>query len=235
MAQETLLIVDDEPDICDLVSRYLSREGYQVLAANTGQQMHQQLKDNSVALVILDVRLPDADGFELAQQLNQQFDMGIVMLTQKSDLVDRVAGLESGADDYLTKPFELRELLARVKSVLRRYRRQEGAKVANSQVFRFNRWELDLAQHTLKNPANQDIELSPTEFDLLAVLVKNPNQVLSRDFLLQETRGRDAGPFDRTIDVRIGHLRKSLEDNPGKPALIKTVRTRGYLFSAEVE
>lgn len=231
-----ILIVDDQKEICDVVQEYLSGEGYSVSAAHDGAQMRQALAQSPADLVILDLMLPGEDGLTLARALREESNVGIIMLTGRGETVDRIIGLEMGADDYLPKPFHLRELLARVKTVLRRVQTRSGEKPApaRSQA-RFAGWHLDLASRELWSPAGQEVRLTTGEFDLLAAFVSNANQVLSRDRLLDLARNREAGPFDRTIDVQVGRLRRKLEDDSQNPAMIKTVRGSGYIFTPTVE
>jgi DNA-binding response OmpR family regulator len=231
-----ILIVDDQKEICDVVQEYLSGEGYRVSAAHDGSGMRRALAQGAVDLVILDLMLPGEDGLSLARQLREESEVGIIILTGRGETVDRIIGLEMGADDYLPKPFHLRELLARVKSVLRRVssRTQEKQPPARSKA-RFAGWNLDLSTRELKSPAGSEVRLTTGEFDLLAAFVNNANQVLSRDRLLDLARNREAGPFDRTIDVQVGRLRRKLEDDPQRPTIIKTVRGTGYIFTPTVE
>jgi len=180
--------------------------------------------------------LPGEDGLTLARALRDLSDVGIIILTGRGDTVDRIIGLEMGADDYLPKPFHPRELLARVRSVLRRVssRTAENASAARSRA-RFAGWNLDLASRELRSPSGKEVRLTTGEFDLLAAFVNNANQVLTRDRLLDLARNREAGPFDRTIDVQVGRLRRKLESDPQKPTLIKTVRGSGYIFTPSIE
>jgi two-component system, OmpR family, response regulator len=176
------------------------------------------------------------DGLQLARGLRGQSDIGIIMLTGRGETVDRIIGLEMGADDYLSKPFHLRELLARVRSVLRRGATRGGERSAGLRTrIRFVGWSLDLASRELLSPTGSDVRLTTGEFELLAALVSHANQVLSRDRLLDLSRHREAGPFDRTIDVQVGRLRRKLEDDPRSPTMIKTVRGGGYIFTPSVE
>jgi len=233
-----ILIVDDEQDICALVHQYLSGEGYQVSIAHDGGEMRQVLEQSVVDLVILDIVLPTEDGLTLARVLRaERQDIGIIMLTGRGDTIDRIVGLEIGADDYLAKPFHLRELLARVKSVVRRTAAQpaEAPAGAGTSRVRFAGWLLDLHTRELRSPVGANVKLTAGEYDLLKVFVTNANQLLTRDQLLDLTRGREAGPFDRTIDVQVGRLRRKLDDNPQQPQLIKTLRSGGYIFVAPVE
>ncbi len=231
-----ILIVDDDRDVCDVVQEYLAGEGYRVSIAQNGGDMRRSLAQAPVDLVILDLMLPGEDGLSLARSLRNESGLGIVMLTGRTDIVDRIIGLEMGADDYLPKPFNLRELLARVKSVLRRIQQQTGDKpVLPRSKARFSGWEFDLASRELTSPLGEEVRLTTGEFDLLSAFVNNANQVLSRDRLLDLARNREAGPFDRTIDVQVGRLRRKLETDPQKPTLIKTVRGGGYIFTPPIE
>jgi two-component system, OmpR family, response regulator len=233
-----ILVVDDEADICEVVQHYLSSEGYRVSVANDGAGMRKILSQDEADLVILDLMLPGEDGLTLARELREESDVGIIILTGRGETVDRIIGLEMGADDYLPKPFHLRELLARVKSVLRRAsaRSGNGDKPAAARArARFAGWRLDLATRELVSPEGGEVRLTTGEFDLLAAFVNNANQVLSRDRLLDLARNREAGPFDRTIDVQVGRLRRKLEPDPQKPTIIKTVRGTGYIFTPTVE
>jgi len=234
-AADHIVIVDDQPEICELVYNYLSAEGYRVSTANDGPSMRRIMQQYEVDLVLLDIQLPGDDGLSLARQLRAVSDIGIIILTGRGETVDRIIGLEMGADDYLPKPFHLRELLARVKSVLRRASARGEANKAPPQSAVFNGWKLDLTSRELKAPSGEEVRLTTGEFDLLAAFVGNANQVLSRDRLLDLARNRASGPFDRTIDVQVGRLRKKLEDDPQNPSLIKTVRGSGYIFTASVD
>src|SRR5246127_1586764 len=231
-----ILIVDDQKEICDMGQDYLSSEGYRVSTAHDGAGMRRVMAQDAVDLVILDLMLPGEDGLTLARSLREESTVGIIILTGRGETVDRIIGLEMGADDYLPKPFHLRELLARVKSVLRRVqtRAGESAQTGRSRV-RFSGWNLDLSSRELMSPSGEEVRLTTGEFDLLAAFVNNANQVLTRDRLLDLARNREAGPFDRTIDVQVGRLRRKLEDDPQRPMMIKTVRGTGYIFTPPVE
>ena len=233
-----ILVVDDQQEICDLVREYLTDEGFRVTTANDGTGLREAMGRDSVDLVILDLVLRGEDGLQLARELRSQSDIGIIMLTGRGETVDRIIGLEMGADDYLSKPFHLRELLARVRSVLRRGGGRGGGggerPPARSRI-RFTGWTWDLASRELMSPSGEDVRLTTGEFELLAAFVNHANQVLSRDRLLDLSRHREAGPFDRTIDVQVGRLRRKLEDDPKNPTLIKTVRGGGYIFTPPVE
>lgn len=232
-----ILIVDDQREICDLVQEYLSGEGYRVSTAQDGGGMRKAMAQSPVDLVILDLMLPGEDGLTLARSLRQESSVGIIILTGRGETVDRIIGLEMGADDYLPKPFHLRELLARVKSVLRRASGRGAEKPAAlpRSKAQFAGWNLDLSSRELFSPAGREVRLTTGEFDLLAAFVNNANQVLTRDRLLDLARNREAGPFDRTIDVQVGRLRRKLEDDPQRPTMIKTVRGTGYIFTPPVE
>jgi len=237
----SILVVDDDPGIRDLVEEYLRSEGFRVATVPDGEAMRRALAATEVDLVVLDVRLPAEDGFSLALELRQRSDVGIIMLSQKEDVVDRVAGLEVGADDYLSKPFSLRELLARIRSVLRRRadqgaaRSSDGQRLATPARYRFAGWELDGESRILVSPEALPVELSGGEFDLLLAFVEHPRRVLSRDQLLELARNRTATLFDRSVDVQVGRLRQKIESDRRRPALIRTVRGAGYMLAAEVE
>jgi len=232
-----ILVVDDQQEICDVVQEYLTGEGYRVSVAHDGGGMRRVLSQSTVDLVILDLMLPGEDGLTLARSLRgDSASIGIIILTGRGETVDRIIGLEMGADDYLPKPFHLRELLARVKSVLRRVQSRSGEAVpAGRSRVRFAGWNLDLSSRELMSPSGEEVRLTTGEFDLLAAFVNNASQVLTRDRLLDLARNREAGPFDRTIDVQVGRLRRKLEDDPQNPSLIKTVRGSGYIFTPAVE
>lgn len=231
-----ILVVDDQHEICEIVQDYLSAEGYRVSIAHDGPAMRRLMGQGPVDLVILDLMMPGEDGLTLARSLRDGSAVGIIILTGRGETVDRIIGLEMGADDYLPKPFHLRELLARVKSVLRRASSRAGETSAPPRSkARFTGWSLDLATRELRSPLGREVRLTTGEFDLLAAFVNNASQVLSRDRLLDLARNREAGPFDRTIDVQVGRLRRKLEDDPQRPSMIKTVRGTGYIFTPAVE
>ena len=233
-----ILIVDDQREICDLVQEYLSGEGYRVSTAQDGAGMRKVMGQSPVDLVILDLMLPGEDGLTLARVLRQETpNVAIIILTGRGEIVDRIIGLEMGADDYLPKPFHLRELLARVKSVLRRAssRSVENQVASPRSKAKFAGWNLDLSSRELLSPSGKEVRLTTGEFDLLAAFVNNANQVLTRDRLLDLARNREGGPFDRTIDVQVGRLRRKLEEDPQRPTMIKTVRGTGYIFTPPFE
>ena len=231
-----ILVVDDEREICDLVREYLSSEGYRVSTAHDGAGLRRVMAQSPVDLVTLDLMLPGEDGLTLARWLRENFSVGIIMLTGRSEIVDHILGLEMGADYYVPKPYHQRQLLAAVRSVLRRTSAQTTEKQTRSRsTARFAGWNLDLASGELFSPSGEEVLLTTGEFDLLAAFVNNPNQVLTRGRLLDLARHREAGPEDRTIDVQVVRLRRKLKVDPKKPKMIKTVRGRGYNFIAEVE
>ena len=231
-----ILVVDDQQEIRDLVREYLTDEGFRVSTASNGAELRDEMARGPVDLVILDLVLPGEDGLQLARELRSGSDVGIIMLTGRGETIDRIIGLEMGADDYLAKPFHMRELLARVRSVLRRGAAHAGERSGGPRArIRFAGWTLDLASRELLSPSGEQVRLTSGEFALLAAFVNHPNKVLSRDQLLDLSRHREAGPFDRTIDVQVGRLRRKLEDDPQTPTMIKTVRGGGYIFTPPVE
>lgn len=236
-AQPHLLVVDDEDDIIALVQRYFSGQGFIVSAARDGAGAREILSRESVDVILLDLGLPQEDGLEVCRQLRTHWSGAIIMVTGRGDAVDRIVGLELGADDYVTKPFDLRELLARVRSVLRRVVAKPAVAPAATNkpaILKFAGFALDLERHSLSREDGEEIRLTSGEFDLLRVLAQHANRVLTRDQLMGYLHGRDAGPFDRAVDVQIGRLRRKLEDDPQQPRLIKSIRGTGYLFASHV-
>jgi DNA-binding response OmpR family regulator len=231
-----IAILDDEVDITLLLANYLQGHGYRVTQLHEGRALLTLMSNDPPALVLLDLGLPGEDGFSIARKLREHWRCGLVIVTGRGDSVDKVVGLEVGADDYVTKPFDLRELVARIKAVLRRTAPTEDTapeaitRDARRDTFRFAGWELDVAARRLVSPQGQDVTLTTGEFDLLCTFAKHPGRVLSRDLLLEQTRGREAGPFDRTVDVQVGRLRKKLGDDGDDPKIIKSVRSAGYVL-----
>lgn len=233
-----IAVVDDERDIRETVAEYLEINGYKVSKADGGPALRKFVEQDPVDLAILDVTMPGEDGLSIARWLRGVSGSGVIMLTARDSVIDRVVGIEMGADDYLTKPFDLRELLARVKAVLRRVGRT-AQPVANGnsglRSVRFGACRLDLDAHKLHDPSGREIPLTAMEFDLLRAFAERPNRVLTRDQLLDLAHNRDFEPFDRSIDIRIARIRRKIELDPGKPEIIKTVRGAGYLFSSAAD
>jgi two-component system phosphate regulon response regulator OmpR len=231
--QQRLLIVDDQADLRELLQSYLSNEGFDVAAVEDGSSLDRHLAHHEVDLVILDLMLPGEDGLSIGRRLRQQKNLPIIILSARGEELDRIVGLEMGADDYLTKPFNPRELLARIRSVLRRCRDQAAEHpVPEKTIHRFGPYELDVDQYRLLKDG-QAVSLTTGEFKLLRIFVENTNRVLSRDNLLEMTKGYDHSPMDRSIDVCVGRLRKKIEADPAHPVYLKTIRGAGYLFSVE--
>lgn len=230
-----LLIVDDDAEIGALLSKFLAGYGYRVSVVASGSAMMQLLADAHVDLVVLDIMLPGKDGLALCRELRAGGGLPIIMLTAIGGEADRIVGLELGADDYLTKPFNPRELLARIRAVLRRAAvAWPGAPSASERVYEFAGWRLDPARRRLCSPTGTIVVLRAAEFDVLLALVERPHRVLSRDQLLDLVRGRAAAPFDRAIDVHVSRLRKRIETDPKEPQMIRTVRSGGYYFATPV-
>ena len=230
-----VLVVDDDPEICNLLAEYLSTHGYEVTLADCGEAMRAEMERAAPAVVLLDVGLPDVDGVSLARFLRERYEVGIIMITGADEVVDRVVGLEVGADDYITKPFDLREVRARLRSVLRRMQGKAAETPRGQAAFvPVGRCRLDLRSHQLADSNGREVGLTAMEFDLLKALVERPNQVLSRDELLTLTRKREWEPFDRSVDILIGRLRRKLEEDPGRPSAIRTIRGAGYMFVPRV-
>ena len=227
-----ILVVDDDVRIRDLLRRYLMQEGFEVMLAEDGKALNRVLQREAVDLIVLDLMMPGEDGLSICRRLRANGDRTpIIMLTAKSEDVDRIVGLEVGADDYLPKPFNPRELLARIHAVLRRRPAQEapGAPAKEAQVVNFGPFEFDLSLRRLTKEGEQ-ITLTTGEFSMLKALVRHPRQPLSRDKLAQLARGREFEPFDRSLDVQISRLRKMIEPDPGNPRYIQTVWGVGYVF-----
>jgi two-component system OmpR family response regulator len=234
--QTHIAVLDDEVEITRLLAAYLQAQGFRVTQLHRGDALLETMRSDPPALVLLDLGLPGEDGFGIARQLREHWHCGLVIVSGRGDAVDKVVGLEVGADDYVTKPFDLRELLARIKAVLRRLAPPPAAAAeAPADELRFAGWRLDLRARRLSNAQGQDVALTGGEFDLLSTFARHPGRVLSRDFLLEATRGREAAPFDRTIDVQVMRLRKKLEPDAAEPQLIKSVRGAGYILVPAVE
>ncbi len=229
-----ILVVDDDSDVRWMVRKYLSKHGFTVDAADGGEQMRQQFNNNDYDIVILDITMPGEDGLTLARYLRANHDVGIIMLTAAADVVDRVIGLEMGADDYMTKPFEPRELLARVKSVTRRLVGVSSTQSANkADRIQFGQCSLDIDAHRLYDAAGNEVAITNMEYDLLKAFADNPDKALNRDQLLNLAHNREWDPYDRSIDIRIARLRRKIEPDPAKPRVIKTIRGAGYMFVSD--
>jgi two-component system, OmpR family, response regulator len=243
-----IAVVDDETAITELLAHYLAGHGFRTTQLHSGRALMETMRSDPPQLVLLDLGLPGEDGFAIARQLREHWQCGLVIITGRGDSVDKVVGLEIGADDYVTKPFDLRELVARIKAVLRRIAPTQLAQTAERpaaaapapqtdaarECLAFEGWQLDPSARRLTDPQGREVVLTAGEFDLLQTFAQHPGRVLSRDFLLSQTRGRDAGPFDRTIDVQVGRLRRKLEPEAQTPQFIKSVRSAGYLFAPNV-
>jgi len=229
-AKATILIVDDEPDVRDVLLEYFVSHGYAVMGAESASVAKTIAAEHSIDLALVDIHMPGEDGLSLARHLRERYaKIAIVMLTSAAMVVDRIVGLEMGADDYVPKPFDPRELLARVKSVLRRTSSAGRAAIGAEKV-RIGRCVLDLAAHRLTNEKGEEVAMSPLEFDLLKALVEHPNRALSRERILNLNQKRDWDPFDRSVDLRIMRLRKKIEPDPDHPRFIRTIRNEGYVF-----
>jgi two-component system phosphate regulon response regulator OmpR len=229
--QETanLLVVDDDPELRELTQAYLEQQGFHVVSVESGEAMDGHLADHEVDLLILDLMLPGEHGLSIAQRLKKHSQLPIIIVSAQGDDVDRIVGLEVGADDYLAKPFNPRELLARVRAVLRRTRAAGQSDAPTPAKVVFGAFALDLASHRLTRGTDM-VPLTSGEFDLLAILVTHPNKVLDRDRILDLLTGAERSPFDRSIDVRVTRLRSKIEPDPANPVFIKTVWGKGYMF-----
>jgi two-component system, OmpR family, response regulator len=233
-----LLVVDDDREIRTLVSQFLTKHGYRVTAARDGAEMTRALDAARVDLIVLDLMMPGEDGLSICRRLRAApatATVPIVMLTAMGEETDRVVGLEMGADDYLAKPFGPRELLARIKAVLRRSATPLQPGAATGKTLCFEGWSLDVSKRELRDPGGALVQLSAGEYDLLIAFVEHPQRVLNRDQLLDLARGRSAVPFDRSVDVQVSRLRRKIEPDPANPTLIKTVRGGGYMFAADIQ
>ncbi len=237
--QPHILVVDDDREIRDLLSKFLERQGMRVTAARDAREARRLWPLGRYHLVVLDLMLPGESGLDLARWLRAQDDVPIVMLTAMAEETDRIVGLELGADDYVPKPFNPRELVARIRAVLRRAGGAgaggPGGKEPPARAIRFAGWTLEPGRRRLLNPEGVEVPLTGGEYELLQVLVERANRVLTRDMLMDLLRGRQAGPFDRAIDVAVSRLRRKLEDDGRNPTLIKTVRGGGYVLAATVD
>jgi two-component system OmpR family response regulator len=230
-----ILLVEDDREISSLVSRFLRSNDFRVSTAGDGREMSRALKDACIDLVVLDLMLPGEDGLSLCRRLKATTDLPIIMLTAKTEEIDRIVGLELGADDYLGKPFSPRELMARIRAVLRRVSSSVGGPGERARTtLRFAGWTLDPISRILLNPEGARVSLTGAEFELLFVFCERPHRVLSRDQLLDLTQSRAAAPYERSIDILVSRLRQKIERDPRDPMLIQTIRSGGYVFSPEV-
>jgi two-component system OmpR family response regulator len=230
-----ILVVDDDPAIRELINEYLTENDFKVSVAETGADMDRVLSMDVVDLVILDLKLPDEDGLAIARRLRESLDLPIIILTGRKEEVDRVMGLELGADDYVTKPFSNRELLARVRAVLRRTEGKRATRRGEKvRAYRFAGWELNTGTRKLRAPDSRNVELTNSEYALLVAFLKAPGRILSRDQLLEASRLHD-DIYDRSIDVQILRLRRKVEESPNQPKLIRTERGAGYYLDTPVE
>ncbi len=231
---EHILVVDDDARIRQMLLRYFEDEGYRVTTVANGAGLRDCLDKSSVDIILLDLGLAGGeDGLALAREIRAQSDVPIIMLTGRDDVVDRVVGLEVGADDYVPKPFHLREVLARVRTVLRRRQPTASPTGESKTILRFGGWQLDIARRQLLAADGTEVVLTTGEFDMLALLAKQPGRVFAREILMDLTRSRNLEAFDRTIDAQIARLRKKIERDPKRPALIKSVRGVGYVFTGK--
>ncbi|WP_428241426.1 response regulator [Gynuella sp.] len=232
---KTILVVDDDQEICELLTQYLQQNAFTVHTALNGEQMFNQLAIHHYDLIVLDVMMPGDDGFILCKKIRTESNIPIIMLTAGSDETDRIIGLELGADDYMVKPFNPRELLARIKAVLRRMDDQNPQRKTQKRRIQFGQWILDEANRELIDLEGTTYPLNGADYNLLQLFLNKAGQVLSRDELSNLTRGRESSPFDRAIDVQISRLRQRLGDDGKSPQLIKTVRGAGYILTSHVE
>ncbi len=232
LANSHILIVEDDPVASTTLSAYISKEGYRVSTAPDGETMRELFAKGDVDLILLDISLPDEDGFSLLREVRRQSEVGVIMVTGKAEDVDRIVALEMGADDYVVKPFNMRELFARTKNLLRRTQLAHAVR-KDEAVKRFSGWTLNIPRRTLMSPTGDDVRLTMFEFELLAALCQNAGRVMTRDSLMDHVSGRDRAANDRTIDVLVGRLRRKLEATPADPRIIVTVQGVGYVLAGE--
>jgi two-component system OmpR family response regulator len=231
----TILLVDDDTEIPELLGEYLSRFNFEVHTAHDADSMRAQLARHTVDLVVLDVMLPGTDGLTLSREIRERSQIPVIMLTARTTTFDRIMGLENGADDYMGKPFEPRELVARIHTVLRRAHapKDMAPSVARSDVVCFDGWELHREERTLRSPTGLVVALSNAEFRLLNTFLQTPRRLFSRDQLMEQARGRAMDAFERSIDLLVSRLRQKLADDSDEPSMIKTVRGAGYMFNVQ--
>ena len=229
-----IAILDDDPEIRSLLEQNLRGAGFEVSTASNGRDLKTILEHQTIDLIVLDLMLPGEDGLTICRELRAESNIPIIMLTAMTHEADRIIGLEMGADDYLTKPFSPRELVARIKATLRRQGMVTTQSEERRRTAMFEGWKLDVVRRELRDPDDVLVDLTSGEFDLLAALIERPNRLMTRDLLLDITKGRQADVFDRSIDITISRLRQKIEEDPKNPQFIKTVRGKGYIFSAEI-
>ncbi len=229
-----ILLVEDDAEISRMLVEVLSENGFTALSVTSAMEMEVSLAAATVDLVVLDIMLPGEDGLSICRRLRAASSLPIIMLTARGADVDRIVGLEIGADDYVTKPFNSRELIARIRALLRRAQGGRDGTHARARPLVFCGWRLDLAARQLRNPDDVQVAMTTVEFDLLAALCQNPGRILSRDQLVELTHGRLAGPLERSIDVHVSRIRQKIEPDPRDPTFIKTVRLGGYIFTPPV-
>lgn len=232
--RSAVLLVEDDAEIGELISRYLENNGMEVTRLPDGGGLDAKLAAGSFDILILDLNLPGEDGFSICRRVRASHDIPIIIVTAQGEDVDKILGLEMGADDYVVKPFNSRELLARIRAVLRRAEPQSRGGAPSSQAFHFLGWRVNLLSRDVVSPGGMKVAMTGAEFDLLHAFCENPNRVLTRDQLINMTHGPTAGPYERSIDVLISRLRQKLEKDPKNPAIIQTVRSEGYMLSAPV-
>ncbi len=234
MENNKILFVDDDQRLCRLIKRYLEHGGFNVSCASCGEELHALMEKEHFDLLLLDIMLPGKDGLTLAHEIRTRSSIPIIFLTAKADIDDKVNGLEVGADDYITKPFEEKELLARVQSVLRRAAASKTSSVLRTEAH-FAGWKLNLLNQTLISPQGERVDITSNEYRLLSTMVSRPNVTIRREEILNMLSGREWSPLDRSADMAISKLRKKIEQNPNKPEIIRTIRNKGYQLTAAVE
>jgi two-component system OmpR family response regulator len=232
----SIIVVDDDQNIRVLLKEYLSKQNYNVSMAENGNELHNLLKQKPYDLILLDIMLPGTDGITLCQELRKDYKTPIIMLTAVNTDSDRIISLEFGADDYLAKPFNPRELVARIKAVLRRTKGNEAQheKKKQASLYEFAGWTLNISAHRLIAPDQAEVALSTASYSLLIAFLESPQRVLTRDYLLTNTKNRMSEPFDRSIDVQVSRLRQKIEEDPKNPQIFKTIQGAGYLFTPSV-
>jgi len=234
MSSDKILFVDDDQRLCRLVKRYIENHGNEFVCAYNANDAHKMLEDHNISLALLDIMLPDRDGLTLAHEIRNLSNIPIIFLSAKTDIDDKVNGLEAGADDYITKPFEEKELIARIQTVLRRTQ-SAGSQNTNKTHANFAGWSLNLINQKLCSPAGREIDITSTEYRLLSTLVSRPNVTIHREEILNILSGREWSPLDRSADMAISKLRKKLTRNSSEAEIIRTIRNKGYQLTAEVE